>query len=228
MADITAGHLVFTPATNANGAPYSSFTFQVQDNGGTLNGGVNLDQSANTFTFDVTSVNDEPSGADAIRTILEDGSYTFAAADFTLTDANDSPANTLAAVQITTLPSGGTLQLSGVDVTAGQTISLANIPNLVFTPAANANGAPLFVVHLPGAGQRRHAERRRQPRSIREHLPSTSRRWTMSRRARTAMVTAAEDVPYLFTSADFGFSDPTTTGERIISVKITPCRRSGS
>ena len=43
-ADITAGKLVFTPAANANGTGYASFTFQVQDNGGTANGGVDLDQ----------------------------------------------------------------------------------------------------------------------------------------------------------------------------------------
>ena len=47
-ADITAGKLVFTPAANANGAGYASFTFQVQDDGGTANGGVDLDPSANT------------------------------------------------------------------------------------------------------------------------------------------------------------------------------------
>ena len=60
VADITGGHLVFTPAANANGAGYASFTFQVQDNGGTANGGVDTDQSANTITVDVTAVNDAP------------------------------------------------------------------------------------------------------------------------------------------------------------------------
>ena len=43
VADITAGKLKFTPAANANGAGYASFTFQVQDDGGTANGGVDLD-----------------------------------------------------------------------------------------------------------------------------------------------------------------------------------------
>ncbi len=45
VADITAGQLVFTPAANANGTGYASFTFQVQDDGGTANGGVDLDPS---------------------------------------------------------------------------------------------------------------------------------------------------------------------------------------
>ena len=37
---------MFTPAANANGAGYASFTFQVQDDGGTANGGVDLDPIA--------------------------------------------------------------------------------------------------------------------------------------------------------------------------------------
>jgi len=60
VADIAAGLLVFSPVANANGSVYSSFTFQVQDDGGTANGGVDLDPSANTIAFDVTAVNDAP------------------------------------------------------------------------------------------------------------------------------------------------------------------------
>src|SRR5439155_758838 len=42
-ADIGAGKLKLTPAANANGAGYASFTFKVHDDGGTANGGVDLD-----------------------------------------------------------------------------------------------------------------------------------------------------------------------------------------
>ncbi|WP_373467070.1 DUF5801 repeats-in-toxin domain-containing protein [Metapseudomonas otitidis] len=59
-ADLAAGKLVFSPAANANGNGYAKFTFQVQDNGGTANGGVNLDPNPNTITFNVTPVNDAP------------------------------------------------------------------------------------------------------------------------------------------------------------------------
>ena len=44
-SDISSGLLKFSPAAGANGAPYAKFTFQVEDNGGTANGGVNLDPS---------------------------------------------------------------------------------------------------------------------------------------------------------------------------------------
>src|SRR6185503_20222763 len=142
VSDINDGKLVFTPATNANGAGYASFTFQVQDDGGTGNGGVDTDQSADTMTIDVTSVNDAPEGTGNTMTVNEDGAYTFTAADFGFSDPNDSPANALAAVEITTLPGAGSLTLDGIAVTAGQFVSVADINAglLKFTPAANANG----------------------------------------------------------------------------------------
>jgi hypothetical protein len=76
-ADIASGLLVFHPAADANGTPQSSFTFQVQDNGGTVNGGVDLDATPNTLTFNIAAVNDTPSftkGAD--QTVVGDtGAY---------------------------------------------------------------------------------------------------------------------------------------------------------
>ena len=160
VADITAGKLVFTPAANANGNNYAQFTFQVQDNGGTGNGGVDLDPTPKTLTVNVTPVNDAPSGADATVTTNEDTAYVFGATDFGFSDPNDTPANSLQAVKITTLPGAGTLTDNGVAVTAGQFVSVADITagKLVFTPAANANGNNYASVHVPGAGQRRHRQ----------------------------------------------------------------------
>src|SRR5205807_615194 len=125
VADITGGKLVFTPALNANGAGYASLTFQVQDDGGTANGGVDLDQSPNTLTINVTSVNDPPVGTSKTVTTLEDTGYTFAASDFGFTDPNDSPANALLAVKVTALPGAGTLKDNNVTVTLNQVIAVA-------------------------------------------------------------------------------------------------------
>ena len=58
-ADIAAG-AALRPAANANGAGYAGFSFQVRDNGGIANGGVDLDPTPNTITIDVTAVNDAP------------------------------------------------------------------------------------------------------------------------------------------------------------------------
>ncbi len=140
MTDIP--NMMFLPAANANGIPYTSFTFQVQDNGGTANGGLDLDQSPNKMTMNVKSVNDEPAGTDKTITMLEDGAYTFAAADFGFSDVNDVPANNLMALKITTTPGEGILKLSGYDVPSGKVIVLTDIPNMTFVPAANANGIP--------------------------------------------------------------------------------------
>ncbi len=56
VADINGGLLKFTPAADGNGTPYTTFTFQVQDNGG----GSDLDPTPNTMTINVTAVNDAP------------------------------------------------------------------------------------------------------------------------------------------------------------------------
>src|SRR5258708_20156473 len=52
------GTLTYTPAADANGS--ATVTVQIHDNGGTANGGVDT-SAAQTFTINVTSVNDVPS-----------------------------------------------------------------------------------------------------------------------------------------------------------------------
>ena len=104
MANINSGLLIWTPANNADGGGNTSFTFQVQDDGGTTNGGVDLDQSANTITFNVNIANDAPTGTDKTITTNEDTAYTLTASDFGFGDTNDAPANSLSAVCITTIP----------------------------------------------------------------------------------------------------------------------------
>jgi ELWxxDGT repeat protein len=134
------GTLTFTPAANANGSV--TVTVSVTDSGGTANGGVDT-SGTQTFTISVTSVNDAPVGANATVTTLEDTVYVFALADFGFTDPNDAPANGFLAVTIATLPAAGSLQLNGVAVSAGQSITVGDIAasKLRFLPAANANGA---------------------------------------------------------------------------------------
>ena len=102
-ADLGSDLLVFVPAANASGEGYASFTFQVRDDGGTANGGVDLDPTANTITFDVTAINDAPvldtSGSPALGGIAEDvaegdNTGTTVAAlvvDGSITDADGSP-----------------------------------------------------------------------------------------------------------------------------------------
>src|SRR5206468_3811864 len=68
VSDITAGALTFTGAANASGPSYTSFTFQVQDDGGTANNGVDLSVTTNKMTLNLASVNDAPTGFDRTLT----------------------------------------------------------------------------------------------------------------------------------------------------------------
>src|SRR5439155_477942 len=109
-----------TPAAKKNGLAEASFTFQVQDDGGTSNGGVDLDQSPNTMTVNVTSVNDAPAGTSNTVSTLEDTAYHFTAADFAFTSPNTTPPSDLLSVVITTLltAASGTLTDNGIAVVA--------------------------------------------------------------------------------------------------------------
>jgi Ca2+-binding RTX toxin-like protein len=130
---LSGRNVIFTPALNHHGL--ASFSYTVADaHGATGMAGVELTISA---------VNDPPAGADATITTAEDTAFSLTAADFGFSDPNDSPADSLAAVTITSLPTDGVLLLNGVAVSAGQSIGAADIGAgaLVFEPAPNAGGA---------------------------------------------------------------------------------------
>nr|MBX2808867.1 retention module-containing protein [Cellvibrionaceae bacterium] len=95
-----------------------------------------------TITITVAGENDNPESSDSAATIDEDNSYSFQASDFAFSDIDGG--QTVAAIRVDTLPAAGTLLLNGAAVSAGALVSLADIQagNLLFTPAANANGTP--------------------------------------------------------------------------------------
>jgi trimeric autotransporter adhesin len=227
-ADIDAGKLKFAPAANANGAGYASFTFQVQDNGGTANSGVDLDQSANTMTIDVTSINDAPSGTDNTVTANENFAYTFTAADFGFSDASDAPANNFSAVKIATIPGAGSLTNNGVAVVAGDVVTKADIDagKLVFTPAANVNGAGYasftFQVQDDGGIANSGVDLDQSANTLTiDVIPVNA-----APSGTSNTVTTNEDIAYTFTAADFGFSD--AQGNSFLAVKITTLPGAGT
>ncbi len=117
---------------NYEAATSHNVTVRVTDSGG-----LTYDE---TFTINLTNVNEAPTGADATITLAEDTSHTFTTGNFGFSDVDAG--DSLSAVRIETVPAAGTLTVSGVPVTAGQLITVADIGagNLCFTPAANANG----------------------------------------------------------------------------------------
>jgi VCBS repeat-containing protein len=126
-----AGGYTFVPAAQYTGA-VPQITYTLSDG----NGG----SSTARLSLGVTAVNDAPSGSDSTLTVLEGGQYAFSLTDFGFSDANDSPANALLSVKITTLPAAGALTLNGAAVVAGDFISAANLPLLRYTPVAGAFG----------------------------------------------------------------------------------------
>ena len=117
---------------NYESATNHSVTVRVTDAGG-----LTYDE---TLTINLTNVNEAPTGADVTVTISEDTSHTLTTTNFGFSDVDAG--DSLSAVRIDTIPPAGTLTLSGVAVTAGQVVTVADITagNLVFTPSADANG----------------------------------------------------------------------------------------
>ena len=89
--------------------------------------------------------NNRPTSSGLSATLDEDDSHTFAADQFGFDDTDSG--DTLQAVRIDTLPDSadGSLALDGTAVTAEQVIPVADIPNLVYTPATNVNGQATFT-----------------------------------------------------------------------------------
>ena len=96
------------------------------------------DGTTHDVTITITGTNDAPTASANTVTLNEDGSHTFTAANFGFSDVDND--DSLQSVTITRLPGAGSLALNGSAVTADQEISASDIGNLVFTPAANANG----------------------------------------------------------------------------------------
>ena len=213
VADIAAGNLTFTPAADENGVGYDSFDFRVHD-------GTAYSAAAYTMTVDVTPVQDLPTGADNTVTTAEDTAYAFDMADFGFADVDAG--DRLQQVQITSLETAGSLQLSGADVTLGQVIAVADIAagNLTFTPAADENGVGYdsfdFRVHDGTAYSTADYTMTVDVTPVQD-LPTGA----------DNTVTTAEDTAYAFAVADFGFSD-VDAGDRLQQVQITSLETAGS
>ena len=127
VADINAGKLTFVPANDYSGG--ANFTFQVQDNGGTLNGGVDLDPTPNLMSFVINA------GADLSdsKTNGQAANTTF---DITINSGN-----------ISILDHGGTDVVSENTSTAFSTFKFERYgDNLEFTAVSSAGAVHLSIL----------------------------------------------------------------------------------
>jgi VCBS repeat-containing protein len=131
-ASVTNGTLTLDPTKlNGLGAGESvdiTVTYDVSD--GTTT-------TQNTATITVTGVNDAPTASNNGITITEDPTHTFSADEFNFIDIDGDVLNS---IEVKSLPTKGTLTLSGSAVTQNQKIIASQISNLVYTPIANDAG----------------------------------------------------------------------------------------
>ncbi|GAB3760876.1 hypothetical protein GCM10028796_10170 [Ramlibacter monticola] len=116
---LVGGNIVFTPTGNFNGT--GSFTYTVSDGNG--------DTTTATVTVTVASVNDQPQAGNDSVAATEDQPLTILPATLL---ANDTDVD------------ADTLTITGVTSGTGGTVALVG-SNIVFTPAANFNGAGSFT-----------------------------------------------------------------------------------
>ena len=232
VADVDAGRLVFLPAKNGSGSTYAGFTFQVQDDGGTLTRGEDLDPTPRQMTIAVTPVNDAPVGTSRTVTTPRNLSYVFAAADFGLTDPDDAPAgNALSSVTITTLPARGSLTSGGVPVEKGAVIAVRTITSgfLTFTPVANTAASSYtsfsFKVKDDGTTLNGGVDTDLTARTMTINVSAANNAPVGAPRT----VTCNEDTTYTFKSSDFPFSDPRNSpANTLLAVKIATLPEKGS
>ena len=199
IASINAGQLQYVPPSNATGAPYTNCDYKVSDG---------TSQSSLTYTMYmyVSDTNSIPTSDGALLTIARNTATTLKASDFSYHDADG---DSLSSVKIFSLPTAGTLQLSGSNVTVNQIISVANINSglLVYTPGSNASGVPYasfgFRVYdgteysLP------------YTLTINVNNPPT---------ATSSTISLTKNTPQAITTGNFGYSD--VDGSAFTSVKV--------
>ena len=224
--EIVAGKLIFTPKANINDSvPIFLGKFQVQDDGGIAQGGVDLDQNERVLTINIKAVNDAPVGVETTVATWEDKAYAIKTSDIRFSDPNDSPANPLKAVKVTSLSAYGTLTNRGVAVTAGQFISVADIDSgkLVFTPKANLNSrVPLFLClfQLQDSGGTANGGVDLDPNTQRLLITIASVNDAPSGTSTT--ISMLRNTTFVFSAANFGFTDPgDNPGDAFYSVIIT-------
>ncbi|HEY4308987.1 MAG TPA: Ig-like domain-containing protein [Pirellulales bacterium] len=145
VTDITAGKLQYSVTTIPGGAASTSFTFQVQDNGGTAGGRVDTDPSPKTMTIDLSHVDLTPPTVAAVTPL---GASTGVSVNSPVT-VTFSEAVTAGSVTSSTLQ----LRDSNNNLVAATVTYNASTKTATLTPTAPlANGTFYMLTVVGGAG----------------------------------------------------------------------------
>lgn len=137
VADITSGRLTYRGPLNASGPALSTFTFQVGDGGA-------FSPAVATMTISVTGVADEPSVLVSPAFGNEDTAIPLAILiQLADTDVSESLSNTLT---ISGVSAGATLSAGTNNGGGTWTLTLAQLPGLTITPAANSDADFTLIV----------------------------------------------------------------------------------
>jgi gliding motility-associated-like protein len=135
IAAASIANLTFTPSANWSGT--TTFNWKAFD-------GLTYSAVSAIVTLNISGVNDAPSINDISKSGTENVTLPFSAADF-INSYTDIDGDALSKIQVVSLPANGNLQLSGVNITVGQEIATAQLPNITFVPAANWYGTTSFT-----------------------------------------------------------------------------------
>ena len=197
-AQLDGGELAFTPAADANGAGYASFTFKVSD-------GAAESAAAATMTIDVTAVNDDPTGAPTISGTVRVG-QTLSASRTGIGDLDGLPAN----------ESDYAYQWLRVDGGTETDITGATTSTYEMATADEGKKLKVEVSYTDGDGT---------PETVPSAETATVAANTAPV-ATNSEVTTAEDTAYTFAATDFAFTDG--DGDGLVSVEVVTVPGAGS
>lgn len=124
--------LTFDAGPDENGAPYTTFGFQVSD-------GTYWSTAVYEMTIYVNAVNDAPSSLDAEINLLANETHTFSAGDFPYEDVEGDD---FKKVKINSLVDKGSFRFNGADVVVNQEIPVNSLHQLTYVPLPNEEGVP--------------------------------------------------------------------------------------
>lgn len=181
----TLPQFVFTPQSNTVGSPYTSFTFQVEDDGPV---GSNLDPTPNLLTLNVTAVNDSPQASGSIpdQTPVKGVPFNFEVPLTSFSDVDTGTILSFAAAWENGQPLPSWLQFDPATRTFSGTPGDTDEGTFQVTVTATDNGNPPLSASS----------------SFYIRIPTDAPAGT------NGSVVMEEDVPYTFRPTDFGFTDP--------------------
>ena len=199
--DIDAGKLRFTPAANAHGFGYASFTFRVND-------GVDESEYDATMSMDVNSVDDEPTGAPAITGTLR--------VDETLSVGTDAIADVDGLTNVN-------YRYQWVRVDGANGVDITYAENSTYVLVAEDQGKKLKVKVVFYDDENNQATLESDPTAVVERS-STNNAPTA---ADIQYIFIDEDATHTFNVADFNFSDA-DAADSLSSVTVVSVPENGT